>query len=175
MGFVSDLASDAGKIADARRWMYVAIALRHQISAKFEFNKWSNYISERTWEMAKNIKKANGKELKKAEFVGFANVELNPEEKAEMREWIKDVEAVQVELDEMLASLYKVSVVKSEALGSYQASAFAQDSKSVNAGLIMSAYAPHWWDAIACLAYKHAVKCEGVWQADGDKEVDAWG
>lgn len=125
--------------------------------------------------MASAVKKHNKKELKKAEFVGFANVELNVDEKAEMREWIKDVDAVQVELDEMIASLYKISIIKSEATGSYQATAFAQDAKSVNAGLILSAHAPHWWDALCCLAYKHAVKCEGVWGSDTDAEADLWG
>lgn len=158
-----------------RRWLDVAVVIRHRPESLHTFTVSVTKIHEGTWEMAKRVKEANKKEMKKAEFRGFANVELNAEEKAEMRQWILETEAVQVELDEMLASLYKVSVQKSEALGSYQATAFCMDGKSVNAGLILSAYAPHWWDAIACLAYKHAVKCEGVWDTDADKEPDAWG
>lgn len=172
---IPELASSVERIAAKRKWLQVVIVIRHRAEAFYNFNKLIKEIHEETWEMAKNVKAANKKELKKAEFVGFANVELNADEKAEMRQWILETEQVQVELDEMLASLYKVSVQKSEALGSYQATAFCMDAKSPNAGLILSAYAPHWWDAMACLAYKHAVKCEGIWEVDADSEPDAWG
>jgi predicted TIM-barrel fold metal-dependent hydrolase len=172
---IPDGLSTYERIASARRWLQVVIVVRHRPEAFFNFNKWLSFIHEETLVMAKNVKQANKKELKKAEFAGFANVELNAEEKAEMRQWILETEIVQVELDEMLASLYKLSVQKSEALGSYQATAFCTDAKSPNAGLILSAYAPHWWDAMACLAYKHAVKCEGIWGKDADNEPDAWG
>lgn len=175
MGWIPDLASDAQKIDAARKWMKVSIEGRHRHWSRVEFLKWTREIHERTWEMAKNIKKANKKELKKAEFKGFVNIELNTDEKAEMREWIKDTEAVQIEIDEILASHYKLSVAKSEATGSYIASAFCQDGGSVNAGLLMTAHAPHWWDAIACLAYKHAIKCEGVWDTGSEAEADLWG
>lgn len=175
MGFITEFASEAGAIDEARKWLDVAVVLRHRQGSIIDFTKWSTIIHERTWEMAKRVKEANGKELKKADFKGFANVELTLEEKAEMREWIKNIENVQVELDEMLASLYKLSVVKSEAMGSYQATAYGQDAKGVNAGLILSAFAPHWWDALACLAYKHAIKCEGIWGTTADSEADMWG
>lgn len=125
--------------------------------------------------MAKKVATAKGKEVKKAEFKGFANIELTLEQKGEMREWIRDVEAVQVELDEMLASLYKVTVMKSEATGGYQATAFCTDAGSANAGYILSAFAPHWYDAMACLAFKHAVVCEGVWPIGDGEGKDVWG
>lgn len=125
--------------------------------------------------MAKKISAAKGKERKKAEFKGFANVELSLEQKAEMREWIRNVDEVQVELDEMFASLYKMSVVKSEVTGGYQATAFCQDDSSPNAGYILSSFAPHWWDAMACLAYKHAIVCEGVWPVTEGEGKDVWG
>lgn len=132
-------------------------------------------IFERTFEMAKKIAAAKGKEKKKAEFAGFANVELTVEEKAEAKAWIQDVEKVQVEIDEMAASLYKISFFKSEATGGYQATAFCADNESVNAGYILSSFAPHWWDAIAMLAYKHAIRCEGVWPVDNERGADVWG
>lgn len=125
--------------------------------------------------MAKKVAAAKGKEKKKAEFKGFANVELTLEQKGEMREWIRNVDDVQVEMDELLASLYKVTVVKSEVTGGYQATAFCTDNDSPNAGYILSAFAPHWWDAMACLTYKHAVVCEGVWPIAEGEGRDVWG
>lgn len=125
--------------------------------------------------MAKKIAAAKGKEVKKAEFKGFANIELSLEQKGEMREWIRNVDSVQVELDEMFASLYKITAMRSEATGGYQATAFCTDPSSPNAGYILSAFAPHWWDAMACLAFKHAVVCEGIWPIKGEEGADVWG
>lgn len=125
--------------------------------------------------MARTIAKSKEKELKKAEFKGFVNYELSAEDKTAMREWIREVEEVTVELDEMLASLYKVTVNKHPATGGYQATAFCADTKSPNAGLILSAFAPHWYDAMACLAFKHAVVLEKIWPTSDDERQDVWG
>lgn len=132
-------------------------------------------ITETSFKMAKKIAESKGKTKTKAEFKGFANVELSVEEKAEMKQWIREQEKVGIELDEMAASGYKMTFFKSEATGGYQATAFCMDSSSVNAGFILSAFAPHWWDALAALAYKHAVKCEGVWPTDKEATGDLWG
>jgi hypothetical protein len=133
------------------------------------------HICDRTHQMKKKIAETKKKTVKKADFVGFANVELSVEQKAEMKEWIRDLEAVQVELDEMAASSYKMSFNKSEATGGYQATAFCNDADSPNAGMILSAFAPHWFDALSCLAYKHAIACEGIWPQKGDEPREVWG
>lgn len=124
--------------------------------------------------MARKIAEDKKKEKKRAEFRGFANVELSLEEKSEGKAWIQDNEAVTVEIDEMMASGYKVTVVKSEATGGYQATAFCSDDKSPNAGYILSAFAPSWYDALCMLTYKHAIVCEGVWPV-GEVGRDVWG
>jgi len=133
------------------------------------------WLFEGSYEMAAKIAKSKGKEKGKAEFKGFANVELSIDQKAEMKEWIRDLDAVHVELDEMAASGYKMTFQKSEATGGYQATAFCMDKDNVNAGFILSAFAPHWLDALACLAFKHAVVCEGVWPNKDDGGGDLWG
>lgn len=132
-------------------------------------------IAEETFIMARKIAESKSKAKKKAEFKGFANVELDAEEKAEAKEWIKNIEVVQVELDEMAASGYKCTFFKSEATGGYQATAFCMDEQSPNAGYILSSFAPHWWDALLMLAYKHAIKCEGVWPLEESSGKDLWG
>jgi len=151
------------------------IALRTQKEVTYIAQKTLPRLAEISYIMATKVAREKKKEKKKADFKGFANVELNAEEKAEMREWIKNVENVQVEIDEMAASGYKCTFQKSEATGGYQATAFCMDSESPNGGYILSAFAPHWWDALCCLVYKHAVHCEGVWPIDASEAKDVWG
>jgi len=124
--------------------------------------------------MARKIAEDKGKKKSKSEFQGFVNIELTLEEKAEAKQWIRDVEAVQVELDELMARGYKVTIVKSEATGGYQASAFCTDIESPNAGYILSAFAPSWYDALCMLVYKHAIHAEGIWPI-GEISRDLWG
>lgn len=125
--------------------------------------------------MAKKITESKKNDYKKAEFKGFANVELSLEEKAEMREYIRDMDEVYLEIENAVAEGYKFTFMKSEATGGYQATMFASDGKLVNAGYILSAFAPHWLDAMSCLIYKHVVKCEKVWPTDKGKPADVWG
>jgi hypothetical protein len=125
--------------------------------------------------MAKKIQESKGKEFKKAEWKGYVNFELNSEQKESMRVWIRDLEATQVELDEMLASHYELKVFKNAALGCYQATCFCADPKNENAGYLLQAFAPHWFDALCCIAYKHAIVLEGVWPKGHEVERDTWG
>jgi len=158
--------------ATAQRMLYWKDAYMGASAFQFQLTM----LTEITWEMAKKIAESKGKTpKKKAEFKGFANVELTVEQKSEMKEWIARNDDVMVELDEMAASGYKMGYVRSEATGGYQATAFCQDGESPNAGYILSAFAPHWFDALACVAYKHAIVCEGVWPMKDDQRGDMWG
>lgn len=163
------------EIEGDRIFIASAFKQRDPIIAVALFNRACDNIFERTFEMAKRIQESKGKERKKADFAGFANVELTLEEKAEAKQWIQELEKVNIELDEMLASHYKISVFKSEATGGYQATAFCADSQSPNSGYILSAFAPYWFDAMAMLAYKHAIKCETVWPLKDEGRGDLWG
>lgn len=169
------LAELSKTLARDRTYWERLIEGRHRAENLLMAQKTLPRLAEVSFEMAKRIAKEKGKEKSKADFKGFANVELSVEEKAEMKEWIRNVEAVQVELDEMAASGYKCTFQKSEATGGYQATAFCMDAKSPNAGYILSAFAPHWYDALCALAYKHAIKCEGVWPVEDDAVGDVWG
>lgn len=170
-----ELKSNSQSIRQQRRHLDNAVNGRQNLGSRELFVSAAQKIHEEAFEMAKKIAEAKGKKKEKAEFKGFANIELNSDEKSEMREWILRVEDVQVELDEILSSYYKMTVTRSDATGGYQASLFCTDTQSPNAGYILSAFAPSWFDAVACLAYKHAIKCEGVWDVDAAKAADAWG
>lgn len=158
-----------------RKLLRICMVERHRSDSFLNVNHHLYHIQQRTEEMAKTIKQSNKKEVKKVEFKGFVNYDLNSEQKDAMRVWIRDLEATQVELDEMLAGQYQVKVFKNTGLGAYQATAFCANPEDVNAGLILQAFAPHWFDALCCLAYKHAIVLEAVWPQAGDIEKDTWG
>lgn len=157
--------------AEMRKWMNE----KYDMSTYGLIQRTLTWMTEESWEMAKKIADSRGKDKGKADFRGFANVELTIDQKAEMKEWIRDLDAVHVELDEMAASGYKMTFQKSEATGAYQATAFCMDKASPNAGFILAAFAPHWLDALSCLAYKHAIVCEGVWPSKDEGTGDLWG
>lgn len=177
--FTTELCRQLHTISERRKYhtshLRFWMNFRYEIAAQGICQRMLFYMTEGSYEMAKKIAEFKGKDKAKAEFKGFANVELTIDQKAEMKEWIRDLDAVHVEIDEMSASGYKLTFQKSEATGAYQATAFCMDKNSVNAGFILSAFAPHWLDALACLAYKHAIVCEGVWPSKDEGTGDLWG
>lgn len=173
---MKELSRLAEQRKDAVTYFGKMVLIKHQWGVEDTAKYNLSMMEGLAWEMAKKIAVANGKDpKKKAEFKGFANVELSIDQKSEMKEWIGRNEEVMVELDEMTASGYKMGFQRSEATGGYQATAFCQDPSSPNAGYILSAFAPHWFDALACLAFKHAIICEGVWPNKDDSRGDLWG
>lgn len=125
-----------------------------------------------TERLRRNIMASKKVSSEKAEFKGFANVELTIEQKDAMRVWIREEEEVALAIENLIASGHKITVVHNEANGAYQASAFCTYLKSKNAGMILSAFAPHWYDAIACLCFKHYVVCNGgIWKPDTPQDA----
>jgi len=158
-------------LADIRQMLHA----RHRYTLPYVVNIPFNSIQNVRETMVKKISESKKIEYKKAEFKGFANIELDSEEKGEMREYIKDTEEIQLEIENAVAEGYKFTFQKSEATGGYQATMFCTDAKNPNGGYILSAFAPHWFDAIACLMFKHIVKCEKVWPLDNSQKGDVWG
>lgn len=168
------LSTRAYAISLHRERLRYAIDFRHETPSFLIAQRAVSNISEETFGMAKKIREEKGKTKNKAAFAGFANVELSNETKLEAKEWMRNVEEVQVELDDFFAAGYKIGIVKSDQTGGYQATAFCTDEDSPNAGYILSAYAPSWYDALCLLTYKHAIYCEGVWPV-GETGKDIWG
>jgi len=136
---------------------------RHITSYAFVNVRMSN-VYDWSWRMATKIKQANKKEKKKAEFRGFFNVELNAEQKAEAKVYIRNDENVAIEIENALASGYKITVSKDGRTDGYQASLQCNDAESENAGLCMSAYANHWYSALGVLMFKHNVVLNKHWE-----------
>lgn len=174
MRTADDLLSRKEAINAHRERLEYAITYRHEAPSFSIAQRAIQNISEETIGMARKIREEKGKKSEKVEFRGFANVELSNETKLEAKEWMRNLEDVQVEIDDFFAKQYKIGIMKSEQTGGYQATAFCQNADEPNAGYILSAYAPTWYDALCLLTYKHAIYCEGVWPV-GEISKDIWG
>jgi hypothetical protein len=123
--------------------------------------------------MARKIKQENGKALGKPDFRGFFNCEIPSELKDECRGFIREDEQVSLLIEEAVAGLYKISFTRNDKSGSVVASMQCNDPSSANAGLVMSAHAAHWYDAIAVLMWKHFIHLKQKWdEPDVSAEMD---
>jgi hypothetical protein len=79
-------------------------------------------------------------------------------------------------IEEAVASQYKLTITKDGRSDGYQATMQAHDPKDVNAGLCMSAFAKHWYDALAVLMFKHFKVLHKEWErGDGASEMETFG
>jgi len=122
--------------------------------------------------MANKVKSLNDKKTEKPKFLGFFNCEIASERKDECKVFIRNEEEVGLLIEQAIASEYKLSLALNVQNGSVQASMTCNDAKSKNAGLSMSAYAPHWYNALAVLMWKHYIYLGGIWEKPeiGDDE-----
>ena len=121
-------------------------------------------VYDETWRLRMAIDKAKGKKTEKAEFKGFFNLELNQEMKDECRKWISLDENIGIELENALASGYKFTMTQDVRSGGYQATMQCNDPKDVNAGLCMSAFGKHWYQALGVLLFKHVIILGKKWE-----------
>lgn len=119
------------------------------------------YDTTRMMEMA--IKKPNKETQEKAKFIGFFNYEMTAEQKADCKPWIRQDEEVALAIENAIASGYSVKVNLDGRKDAYQATMQANNPKDPNAGYCMSAYAKHWYDAIAVLMFKHEICLQRRW------------
>lgn len=119
-------------------------------------------------------KKKSKEEFIEAKFVGFFNVDIPSDMRDECKVFIREDEQVTLHLEEALASHYKFSLKRNEKNDTVIASMQCMDSDSPNAGLVMSAYAKHWYEALGVVLWKHFFLCKQVWdkpKADYDTEI----
>lgn len=161
----------AETIRKKRRDVHDALNMRHRVSTAHANSRLEN-LYDWTVRMATKIKQMNGKKAEKPKFIGFFNCEIESERKDECKVFIRNEEEVGLLIEQAIASSYKISLAVNEQNGSIQASMTCNDPKSKNAGLSMSAYAPHWYNALAVLVWKHFIYLGGVWEKPeiGDNE-----
>lgn len=151
-----------------------ALTMRHSIATHHANARLEN-LYDWTTRMAAKIKADNGKKLDKPKFIGFFNCEIPANKKDDCKAFIRSEEEVALLIEQYIASGYKLSVAVNEQNGAIQATMTCNDPKSKNAGYAMSAYAPHWYNAIAVLMWKHHVLLGGVWERMDEGDTSDFG
>lgn len=152
-----------------RRLVRHSLQARH-VHASYHVNVRLNNLYDWTRRLDMAVKSKAKEAPKKAEFRGFFNCEIPTDAKADCKAFIRQDEEIALLIEEAVASGYKLTVVKDGRTDGYQASMQCNDAKSVNAGLCMTAYAAHWYDALAVLMWKHFVFLGKTWE-ESEKEV----
>lgn len=151
-------------LAKKRKHLFDLLAARHVASYNLVNVRLCN-VHDWTVRLDMAIKRKKPETAKKAEFKGFFNFEMDVEQKAECKAWIRNDEEVAIAISDAVASQYKLTISMDSRSGGYQATMQAYDPKDVNAGLCMSAYAKHWYDALGVLMYKHVIILGKDWNA----------
>lgn len=161
--FKDELADLSYWLTDRRGKLRALLHDRHSTTYAHVNVRLSN-VYDYTRMLTMAIKGKKGDTPKKADFRGFFNFEMDPEQKGNCKEWIRNEEEVALSIEQAIASGYSVKITLDTNKAGYQATMQANDAKDVNAGLCMSAYAKHWYDALAVLMFKHFVLLSCKWE-----------
>lgn len=127
------------------------------------------------WTMAKRGNKNGDKQpTYKADWKGFANIDLSAEDKAAIKGGIFDGEAVLDILSEIVGTGHKITVSYDRDKDTVSASVTGIYSHCKNAGLTFTSFARTLPDVLTVVAYKHEVVAKGNWSPfiSRGREVD---
>jgi len=100
----------------------------------------------------------------KADWTGFANIDLSAEDKAAIRGGVLDGESVLDICADILGSGHKIALSYDREKDTTTVAATGVYRDCVNAGLTLTCFARSLTDAITVLAYKHEVVAKGDWR-----------
>lgn len=116
--------------------------------------------------MARNVQKSNNKaKIEKADWKGYANVDLSPEDKQAIRGGILDGESVLEIIGEMLGTGHKVALTYDREKDTVTAAATGVYTYCKNAGYTLTCFGRSLASVLEVLAYKHEVVTKGDWSA----------
>lgn len=127
---------------------------------------------ERTYTMAKA--KVTPK-LGKVDFKGFVNYVLSKEDKVTYTDWEVDDHDLFLLIAGDNQTGYKLGMSFNAQNDTFVATYMCNDSTSPNAGYMLSAFAPDWYNALKTLCFKHNVILGCVWKVDTLKDQQNWG
>lgn len=163
---MDDLSSaQISRVLERKRVLLRALLNERHLSAYQFVNVRLTNVYDWTERLIMAVKKTGKKAPDKADFVGFFNYEMKAEEKEVCREWVRHEEEVALAIEDAVASRYKLTISQDTRSGGYQATMQAYDPKDKNAGLCMSAYAKHWYDALGVLMFKHTQVLRKDWKS----------
>lgn len=117
------------------------------------------------YDMAKRAAKVPAALSEKAQWVGFANVRLDEEQREAYAAWDITPAEVWEKFTEMLSTGYKITVSHQPKKNSFTCAATCENAADPNAGMTMSSYAGTWGDAVKVMLFKHFEVTKGTWGA----------
>lgn len=130
------------------------------------------WSADRLFEVA-NVKKS--KPEGNPDFKGFVNYVLSAEDKVGYGEWDMHDHDLFLLVAGIEQSGYKLSCSFNQKNDTFSATLMCIDIQSPNTGLILSAFAPDWYNALRILIFKHDVVLEGKWTEVAQVKSDNWG
>lgn len=168
------ILEDKGAVANLhlRSWqVQTMLKLRHVVKWTQADVRMSN-LFDAQWRLIMAVKKAQGKEAKKAEFRGFINIDIPTDRKIEAKAFILQTEEISILIEQAVASQYKFSFTRNDKNDTYIASMQCNDGGSPNGGYVLSAHANHWYDALGVLVWKHFILLEQNWHVEKTVGLD---
>lgn len=109
----------------------------------------------------KNTPKGGGK----AEWIGFVNLELTPEQKAQCKSLLSDVDSAYADVFGRIPLGYKLSVMYDDAHTTWNVSLTCTDASEENAGLCLTGRGGSFNSALVALWYRDVYLLKGKWTA----------
>ena len=162
------------EVAHRRRGVRLAIKERHKTPEGLAYIRLAN-LWDWTNRLMTKKQQLLGKEHKEAQFKGFFNYELDNDQKAACKAFMREDEEIMLLIEEAIASGYKITVALNPKNGSLTASMQQKWSGEANAGMCMTAHAKHWYDAVAVLVFKHYKVLQGRWEKESVPEDEDFG
>lgn len=114
--------------------------------------------------VAKSVAKSNNKSsVERADWQGYANIELGPNDKLAIRGGVLDGESVLDIIGDMLGTGHKVAMTYDPDKDTVTAAATGVYKTCKNAGYTLTCFARTVTDVLTVLAYKHEVIAKGDW------------
>lgn len=176
-------------VQSIRRELANIARLEHQIWAERSIipardKKWEQARTVEYWwnDLPRHIercyvpaKKAVPKVEQRVEFKGFVNYVLSAADKEAFGHWDVDDHDLFLLAAGCVQSGYKMGISYNGKNDTFTATLMCTDGDSGNAGLILSAFAPDWYNAVKSLIFKHDVVLDGAWGAAQSVNENNWG
>lgn len=109
-------------------------------------------------------------------FKGFINLKLNEAQKEMFGAWDVEDDDVWLLLSQLATEGYKFSNFYNQQNSTYTSMFTCNDKSSANAGYVLTAYSPNWYQSIRVLLFKHEVVLQRNWSSAGEvQKLDDWG
>lgn len=136
---------------------------------------WMDNLGKETEKImvAAKAKKANANDKK--EFKGFVNYLLSVDDKNAFKEWEVDAADLLLLVAGDVSEGYKMGVSYNPQNSTFVATYMCNSDDSPNAGYMLSAFAPDWFNAVKSLVFKHQHVLGCIWPVGKAAERDSWG